>query len=99
MEWFDIPNGMTVYEVFGSPLDQETREPILVATDLGRMFLVVPEWEPPELIRYQIYMAGWWLEPSEGKPVKWAKVPMPPMAARKAAEAKVTSPPAGAGKA
>lgn len=70
MEWFDTPDGMTVYKVFGSPLDQETREPILVAKDLGKEFLVDPEWESPGVIRYQIYLAGWWLEPSEGKTTK-----------------------------
>lgn len=78
MEWQDIPDGMPVYSIQGGPLDAEDNEPVLVATDKGRVFLVVPERDLPGSIRFQIFMAGWWLEEeTEGKPVKWARVPIP----------------------
>lgn len=76
MDWRDISDGMPVYSIQGGPLDAEDHEPVLLATDLGKVFLVVPEQESPGVVRYQIYLAGWWLEPSEGKPVKWARVPV-----------------------
>lgn len=78
MEWREISDEMPVYAIQGGPLDAEENEPVLVATDLGKVLLVVPERDLPGSIRYQIHMAGWWLEPeTEGKPVKWARVPVP----------------------
>ena len=73
MDWLPIDEKMPVY-----PQDTEDYQPILICTDKGKVFLVVPERDPKMGVCYLIYFSDIWLEEkSEGAPIAWMPAPKP----------------------
>lgn len=71
MDWLPIDEKMPVY-----PQDTEDYPPILICTNKGKVFLVVPEQDPKMGVCYLIYFSEIWLEEaSEGKPIAWMPAP------------------------
>ena len=73
MDWLPIDEKMPVYSQ-----DTEDYPPILICTDKGKVFLVVPERDPKMGVCYLIYFSEIWLEEaSEGTPIAWMPAPKP----------------------
>jgi hypothetical protein len=71
MEWLPIDEKMPVY-----PQDTEDYPPILICTDKGKVFLVIPERDPKMGICYTIYFSEIWLEKaSKDTPIAWMPAP------------------------
>ena len=71
MEWLPIEDKMPVY-----PQDTEDYPPILICTDKGKVFLVIPEQDPKMGVCYTIHYSDIWLEEkSEGTPIAWMPAP------------------------